>query len=528
MAKRRNPAKKTSTAMTDYPIDATFVAPDPLTLQSARTVSTDGLETEALVVCAKKGDRKLAGPRSEMAPLESLIAASDFSGDHKEIKIVFGALKRGLKFVLAGLGDERHLSPIRVMQLAGAIVTELRRNRVRSATIVVPNLRRPSLEDFAEAFSLASHLANFSMLIYKSAEIRKKKLEEQPQLRRLDLCFTAATAAAMKKIETAISQGEGLADGCNLTRSLIAGPSNVVTPEFLAETAIALSKRPNIKTTVWNLSEIKKAGFGGLVAVNQGAEKEARFIIVEYSAGKKSERPIVLVGKGVTFDTGGISIKPSANMEDMIYDMGGSAAVLGVLRAISNLGVKKNVVGLIPTTENMPSGTAYKPGDILTMFNKKTVEVINTDAEGRLILADALAYSERFKPRALVDIATLTGACHAMLADEACGVFSNDPKLLKAVQTVADRVDERIFPLPSFEGYRALIDSTTADIKNTGGRYAGATTAAMFLREFVPDGTPWIHFDIAGSCCSSRDREYLAKGPTAVPVRIMVELVKTL
>lgn len=260
------------------------------------------------------------------------------------------------------------------------------------------------------------------------------------------------------------------------------------------------------------------------MGVAQGSKEPARFIILEYLPNKNLEKPLVFVGKGITFDTGGISIKPAANMDQMKYDMSGGAAVIGALAAISRLGIKRNVVGLIPTTENMPGGHAYKPGDVLKMHSGKTVEVMNTDAEGRLILADALAYALKYDPAAIVDLATLTGACVVALGEFAIGMMGTDDKVLKAISEAGENTFERVWQLPLWEDYKEQIKSNVADIQNVGGRSAGTITAAMFLKEFV-DNKPWVHLDIAGTAWAEKEKPYCVKGATGVGVRLLTDLV---
>jgi leucyl aminopeptidase len=262
---------------------------------------------------------------------------------------------------------------------------------------------------------------------------------------------------------------------------------------------------------------------GALLAVAQGSAQEPRFIVLEYK-GAGDRAPVALVGKGVTFDSGGISIKPAQNMEDMKYDMSGAAAVLGTFEVLGRLKPKLNVVGLIPATENLPSGTAVKPGDVVRSHLGKTIEIINTDAEGRLILSDALSYVRRFKPVAVLDIATLTGAVVVALGQAAIGVMGNDDALVAEVRDAGERAGERCWPLPLWDDYRDLLKSEIADVKNSGGRGAGTITGGWFLREFV-DGYPWVHLDIAGTAYTESDGPHQVKGPTAVGVRLFTEFI---
>jgi leucyl aminopeptidase len=267
-------------------------------------------------------------------------------------------------------------------------------------------------------------------------------------------------------------------------------------------------------------------GMGALLAVARGSDEEPRLMVLEHRGGKEGEKPLVLVGKGLTFDAGGISIKPAAGMEDMKFDMCGGAAVLGAMHAIGELEVKANVVGIVPSSENLLGARAMKPGDIFRASSGTTIEVVNTDAEGRLILADALVYARRFDPAAVLDAATLTGACVVALGHTASGILGNDDALLDEVRAAGERTGERCWPLPMFDEYRDLIKSDYADIKNSGGRPAGTISAAWFLREFVGD-FPWVHLDVAGTAYGDGKLSYQAKGSTGAPTRLFVDWVRS-
>ncbi len=306
--------------------------------------------------------------------------------------------------------------------------------------------------------------------------------------------------------------GEAIAAGQRLARDLQMRPSNVCTPNYLASEARKLARRHEMKVTVMTRARMEQSGMGALLAVAQGAAEEPRFIILEYQSGRRGA-PICLVGKGVTFDTGGISLKPALNMEEMKFDMSGAAAVLGAFDVIGTLKPKVNVVGLIPATENMPSGTAVKPGDVVKTHLGKTVEIINTDAEGRLILCDALSYARRYKPSCVVDIATLTGAIVIALGSHAVGLMGNDDALVEELRSAGELAGERCWPLPLWKEYRSHLKSDIADVKNTGGRPAGSITAGWFLREFA-DELRWAHLDIAGTAYTDRELPGVGKGPT--------------
>ena len=280
-----------------------------------------------------------------------------------------------------------------------------------------------------------------------------------------------------------------------------------------------------MKLRILDDAQMKKIGMNALLGVARGGSEPAKFIILEYDGRRRSDPPIVLVGKGLTFDSGGISIKPSEKMEEMKTDMAGGAAVLGAIAAVADLKLPVHVVGLIPATENLPGGKAYKPGDILKSLSGRTIEVITTDAEGRLILADALTYALRYKPAAVIDLATLTGACIVALGDHVIGMLGTDEALKARIREAADATGERVWELPLWEDYDEQIRSDIADFKNSGGRAGGAITAAAFLRKFVGD-VPWVHLDIAGPSWLSKDRPYIPKGASGVGVRLLVRFLR--
>jgi leucyl aminopeptidase len=340
---------------------------------------------------------------------------------------------------------------------------------------------------------------------------------------KLGVVEIVATREERADIERGRKVGAAIASGHVLARNLQVLPGNICTPVYLAGIARRLAKAYNFKATVWGREQIAKAKLGGLLAVAQGSQQEPQFIVLEYRGAGRSA-PVCFVGKGVTFDSGGISIKPADKMEEMKYDMSGAAAVLGLFEALGHLKPKVNVVGIVPATENLPSGTAIKPGDIVRGMLGKTIEIVNTDAEGRLILCDALAYVRKFKPACVIDAATLTGAVVIGLGHHAVGLMGNDDQLVEEVRKAGDLGGERCWPLPLWDEYREQIKSDVADVKNIGGRPAGAITAGWFLREFV-DGFCWAHLDIAGTAWTEGDRPDMAKGPTGSGVRLFAEFV---
>jgi leucyl aminopeptidase len=305
-------------------------------------------------------------------------------------------------------------------------------------------------------------------------------------------------------------------------RELQVLPGNECTPTAIAEAAVAMARHHKLEVSVLDRAAIVKEGMGALLAVAQGSAEEPRFIVLEYRGAEGA--PIVLIGKGVSFDSGGISIKPAERMEDMKFDMSGAAAVLGTFEMLGRLRPALHVVGLIPSAENMPSGTAMRPGDVLRSHLGKTIEVVNTDAEGRLLLADALSYARRFAPACVVDIATLTGAITVGLGHVAAGVMGTDPGLVRDLIAAGERAHERVWELPLWDDYRDLNKSEIADVKNSGGRAAGSISAGWFLREFV-DGFPWAHLDIAGTAYTDREDAAMVKGPTGLGVRLFSEFL---
>ena len=349
-------------------------------------------------------------------------------------------------------------------------------------------------------------------------DLKRPPESPKPNFERCEIVTDAADA----DFAAGVARGTAIGTGQALTRGLQVLPGNTCTPAFVAERASEIATRHGMAVTVLDRTAIAKAGMQALLAVAQGSALEPRFVILEYRGSAAA--PVVLVGKGVTFDTGGISIKPAQNMEDMKFDMSGAAAVLGTFEALGLLKPPLHVIGLIPLCENMPSATAYKPGDVVGSHLGKTIEVVNTDAEGRLILADALSWARQYAPAAVIDCATLTGAIVIGLGHTASGLMGTDQRLLDAVLAAGELADERVWPLPLWDDYRDLIKSDIADMKNSGGRAAGSITAGWFLKEFA-EGYPWAHVDIAGTAYTERESTTQVKGPTGVMVRLFTEFL---
>lgn len=330
--------------------------------------------------------------------------------------------------------------------------------------------------------------------------------------------FYSKTKTTQSVVREAIKTSIALSEGMALCKDLANLPGNICTPSYLAKIAKALAKESTIKTQVFDEKQMEKLGMRTLLSVSKGSDEPAKFIVMEYQGAKKTDAPVVLIGKGLTFDAGGISIKPAAAMDEMKYDMCGGATVFGVMKALSVLKPKMNVIGVVPSSENLINGKANKPGDIIKTMDGKTVEILNTDAEGRLILADALTYSKKFKAKATIDIATLTGACIIALGHHMSGLFSNDDKLANELLSAGKESGDLAWQLPLHPLYTKQLQSNFADLGNIGGRSAGAITAAAFLQEFVEPGTAWAHLDIAGTAWVSGAN----KGATARPVSLLL------
>src|SRR3989337_2464721 len=351
----------------------------------------------------------------------------------------------------------------------------------------------------------------------------KYKVKEDANSRNIEeLRVIEEERADVKRAEEGVMHARIVAESVNFAQDLINHPANDMTPAILAETARKMAAANKMKCTVLSRPQIERLGMGAFLGVAKGSQEPPKFIILEYNGGKKGGKPIVLVGKSITFDSGGISLKPSEGMGKMKYDMSGGAITLGVLRAASMLRLPLNLVGLLPATENMPSGTASRPGDVLRSMSGRTIEIISTDAEGSLALADALFYATRYKPRWIIDIATLTGACVVALGNHATGMLGNDEELKERVVKAGEKVWERVWAMPLWDDYFEQIKSPIADMKNSGGREGGVMTAAILLSKFV-EGYPWVHLDIAGVAWNDKERAYSPVGASAIGVRLIAQ-----
>jgi leucyl aminopeptidase len=449
--------------------------------------------------------------------LSNLIAAGDLRGKWGEFTLVHTQGKLpSPRVVVAGLGKANEFHVDRARELAGNLARYLRRLRLRSAATIAHGAGIAGLDPAvcSEAIAEGTALGLYRFLRHKRPE------DEGPDFE--DLTIVERDGSRVEAMQRGAERGAILAEATNACRDMANEPANYMTPSDMAAEAQRIAAESGLEFEVYGPDWIREKGMGSFLGVSAGSVQEPRFIVLRYN-GNGDAAPLAFVGKGITFDTGGISIKPAENMGEMKGDMTGGAAVIAAIGALGKLRPKVNVMAVVPATENMPSGSATKPGDVLRAMSGKTIEVINTDAEGRLVLADALTYAREQGARALVDVATLTGAIGVTLGNVAMGAMGNDAALMAEVKEAAAAAGEKIWELPMFEEYHEQIESDVADMKNTGGRLAGSITAAMLLREFAED-TPWVHLDIAGVDVMDRERGVIAKGSSGIPTRTLVKL----
>jgi len=451
-------------------------------------------------------DRALGGA------LQRAIEAHEFRGARDEILHFTGTPNGPGRIILVGMGK----TPDRPGALRRAAALAARQARTLGSGELAFHAGVLGEKDI-EAVAVG--------LIAGGWEYKDLKTPLPEDERRAPLARATILSADNQDVRRGFAAGRPSARDNLLARTLAMMPGNLCTPDFLANTAREIADRHGMKLTVLGRTEMTVEGMGSFLSVAQGTPQDPKLIVVEYTGGKAGDKPVTLVGKGLCFDSGGISIKPAQSMEDMKFDMCGAAGVLGALDAIGRMKLAINVVGLIGATTNMPSGTALNPGDVVRSHLGKYIEIINTDAEGRLVLADVLSYARRFNPAVVIDAATLTGACIVALGHTASGVFGVDEALIGEVIAAGKRAGEPGWPMPLWDEYRELIKSDVADIKNSGGRPAGAITAALFLKEFT-ESYPWVHLDIAGTAYSETDLVAIPKGPTGIPTGTFVEFVR--
>ena len=461
-------------------------------------------------------ERLPAGTRALLGELE---ASGELSGKSYECTLIHRPPGLAVsKLLVVGAGKQEKFNGAQLRRLAGTAVRHVRARSLHDLAWLLDDRRTDA--EAVQAVVEGAIVGDYDADRYRTERNSERRID------RLDLASGGAKLDAAAS--AALERGRIIAEAQNFTRDLVNEPSNRLTPTELARHAEKMAAQFGLECAIMGPEEIRALKMGAFWAVAQGSEEPPKLIVLRYDHPADADSPWVgLVGKGITFDTGGISIKPSENMHEMKTDMAGGATMLGVMRSIAQLKPRARVMAVVPATENMPSGKAFKPGDVITSMSGKTIEILNTDAEGRLVLADALTYARQQGCTALIDAATLTGAVTVALGNITTGVFGWNKEWVNRVLASAAAVGERMWELPVDDEYRELYKSAIADLANTGGRYGGAITAAMFVGEFAGD-TPWVHLDIAGTRWSNEEKPYLAKGPTGHPVRTLVHLLTNL
>lgn len=479
--------------------------------------------SEISIIGLFQGERSLNGDAGVIdktlgGAISELIDSGEFEGKLNQIAVIHtrGAIPPK-RILVIGLGKRTEFNLDRMRQTSSKAAIHVRNMGLKEFVTSIHDLPK-----FKPSISAQAVVTSTLIGLYQFTKYITVKREEMKEVEK----FTIIEKDETKKAEVmeGARRGRIVGEAVNFARDLANEGGNNMTPIKMAEKAAELAEDYNLKFQILDREEIQKLKMGALLGVARGSNQPPKFITIEYNSDKKDIDTIVLIGKSITFDSGGISIKPSAKMEEMKFDKSGGCAVLGVMRATSELELPIHVVGLLPATENMPSGSALKPGDILSSSSGMTIEIINTDAEGRLTLSDALTYATRYKPKAIIDIATLTGACVIALGNHASGLMGNNEALKEKIKKAAEASGEKVWELPLWSEYDEQIKSDVADVKNVGGRPGGAITAAAFLKKFVGK-YPWAHLDIAGTAWTIKDRINLSKGATGVGVRLLVQLL---
>lgn len=466
-------------------------------------------------------------PDDVSAILSEAVKGQKFTGKTgAEVLVPATGASKTPQVLVLGLGKAGDLKSSVVEKAAAAAASQARKTNAERVGIIVSDGLKKGLDDGAFAQAVAEGF------VLGSYEYRKFKTTDDDgpagKIREV-ICYVSGGASVTKAWNAGLDSGGAVARGTNVARDLSNAPGNEMTPVKMAQEAQRIAKLGKMTCKVLGPAEVKKEKMGGVIAVSQGSDQPPRVAILEYKGSrKKTEAPIVVVGKGITFDSGGISLKPAQAMDEMKHDMSGAAAVLGLFDALRDLKPKCNVVGIIGCAENMPSGKAYRPGDIVKTRSGKTVEILNTDAEGRMVLCDVLDYAKNYKPKAIIDLATLTGACVIALGDAAAALMGNDEKLKDAIAEAGNATGERVWPMPLYDDYTEQIKSQIADIKNVGGREAGSLTAGAFLQQFVDPKTSWAHLDIAGTAWTTKPKGLFGKGATGFGVRLLASYLGAL
>ena len=484
--------------------------------------------SEAVVAGVFEGVKKLSGAAAALdwatgGLITGMLKNGDFTGKLHKTAALYPQKEIPLKrIVLVGLGKQKDFSRDRLRCAAATAARAVCDLGVTSMLLPL-DFAHTGLSAQQSAQTLVEALV---LGLYQFKEYKTKNNAGNGDTHLMACTLLTGTAAELASSKKGAAYAQVVGKAVCLARDLVNRPSNTATPRHLAQTAKTIAAHHGLACTVLNVQQAEKIGMDAFLSVARGSDEPARFILLDYKPSTKKTAPtIVLIGKAITFDSGGISIKPAQGMEEMKTDMAGGAAVLAALQAAAALKLPVHVIGIVPATENMPSGHALKPGDIIRSLSGKTIEIITTDAEGRLILADALTYARRYKPAAIIDLATLTGACVMALGHAASGLMGTDEKLIKKIKSASEVTGEKVWQLPLFEEYAEQIKSDVADLKNAGGRPAGAITAGYFLKEFAGD-IPWAHLDIAGTAWAAKHSPCTPKGATGVGVRLLVELLK--
>lgn len=497
------------------------------------------LATEALIVplLADVSPKRLRGFNQRLADMiTGLNRHGDWKGEPNEVKVFYtdyyhadhadepeeDFLPHVKRLVLVGMGKSEDWNYEKMRRAVASAITSIKQHKLEECTVLLPeNVTPTTAKDLASIAVLAS----FQFDKYKTLD-----RQERTELATVRLCLATDEPVKTADYETATQQGLQIGLATNYVRDLINHPANMMTPKHLARDAKELEDGETIRVDVYDREAMDNMGMGAILAVALGSEEEPQLIVAEYKPAQARKRlpKIALVGKGITFDSGGISIKPSQGMEEMKMDMAGAATCLGVIAAAKALDLQVHLIAVLPTTENLPSGRATKPGDIVKAYDGKTIEILNTDAEGRLVLADALAYvAKEYKPDVIIDLATLTGAVIVALGHEATAIIGNNPELIDQIKAAAGRTGERVWELPLWDEYKEMVKSDVADLKNIGERgKAGTITGAAFLQYFVPKDIPWVHLDIAGTAMLDKPRPYMPKGGSGWGVRLLVDLLE--
>lgn len=458
----------------------------------------------------------------EFSPfLANVFAAKDFSGKEGEIVYVYPEKQPEARIILLGLGEKEKVSTEVLRRCYGALTKSCLSKRIRSLNLLVPQNEKISEKNLVRGVAEGLFLANYHFNGYKHRN------PEEPLESFLEQVNWIGIKSSLLDV---VKEANLIYEGVKYTRDLVNRNADEVTPQYLAQCAMNLAKKyPSIQTTVFDKKRIEKEKLELLLAVNRGSARDPVFIIMEYEGNPQAKERTVLVGKGITYDTGGLNLKPTGFMETMKCDMAGGAACFGTLLAVCLLGLKVNLTVVIPSTENCIDAKSFKPGDVYPSYSGKTVEMTNSDAEGRLVLADALAYAaKKLKPTRMIDIATLTGAIEIALGSEASGMMGSDDALIHDLLQAGENTFERVWHMPLFEEYKERLKSDIADLKSWNGRPAGATVAATFLRQFVEESIPWAHIDIAATAYNTEGKKYLPKYATGVGVRLLVEFLQNL